>query len=352
MKLLTWFTLSAILAAPVTRAANPPEPSWAYGYLTPPAPGEKPTTPALSAPASPTQVDTVEQTRLRHVEGSTRAFSLTQIQNRRDVVDWFPDEHPPMPPIVRNGSPTLGDKAYGCALCHQPHGMGRPENAPINGLPPGYFIRQLEDFRNGLRGSSDPRKSNTRAMIALAQAMTDEEMKAAADYYAALPATPWIRVVETDFVPKTEITSARQFRAIETARTEPIAGRIIEVPENSEQVELRNPHTGFVAYVPVGSIRRGEMLVTTGGATVVDGKIMPGKTVACITCHGPDLKGLNDSPPIAGRSPSYLVRQLFDIQQGTRKSPLSQTMLPVVAHLTTEDFVAIAAYVSSLAPPR
>lgn len=57
-------------------------------------------------------------------------------------------------------------------------------------------------------------------------------------------------------------------------------------------------------------------------------------------------------PGIAGRSPSYVVRQLYDIQQGTRKSALAQLMKPVVANLDGDDLVAIAAYVASLAPPQ
>lgn len=48
------------------------------------------------------------------------------------------------------------------------------------------------------------------------------------------------------------------------------------------------------AHVPPGSIKRGELLPTTGG----------GKTTACIACHRPDLRGLADFPPLAGRSPS------------------------------------------------
>ena len=61
--------------------------------------------------------------------------------------------------------------------------------------------------------------------------------------------------------------------------------------------------------MPVGSIKKGEALVTTGG----------GKTTKCSVCHGADLKGLGPVPGIAGRSPSYTVRQLFDTQRGTRK---------------------------------
>ena len=333
-------------------AAAPAEPLWAYGFLTPAAPGTKP--PALSVPthALRPDEDPGEQTRPRHIAGSDGAFSLVEIRNGHEVVDWFPGDHPPLTPIMKNGPARLGDKAYGCAFCHMPNGRGRPENAPVAGLPEAYFVRQLLDMRKGLRGSAEPRKGNTRVMIALAQAMTDDEIAAAAKFYAGLPATPWIRVVETDRVPRSKIVT-NMFVPVEKEPTEPLAGRIMEMPEDADATELlRDPHSGFVAYVPFGSVKKGEALVTTGGATVVDGKPVPGKSVACTTCHGPDLRGVAEIPGIAGRSPSYIARQLYDIQQGTRKSPLSQTMLPVVANLTAEDFVAIAAYVASLAPRR
>ena len=152
-------------------------------------------------------------------------------------------------------------------------------------------------------------------------------------------------------MPKTRIVG-NLYLPTERERTEPIAGRIIEVPEDEEQAEvLRNPRVGFIAYVPVDSIKKGEALVTTGGISVVDGKIVPGKTLACTACHGPDLMGLVDVPGIAGRSPSYLVRQLYDLQQGTRKGKSAPLMQPVVAKLTGDDMVAIAAYVTSLSQP-
>ena len=251
---------------------------------------------------------------------------------------------------MKHGPSSLGGNGYGCAFCHMPNGKGRPENAPVAGLPTAYFIRQMQDFRNGLRGSAEPRKANTLLMIALATAMTDAEIKESAEYFSAMPWTPWIRVVETERVPRTRIVT-NMFVPIEAERTELLAGRIIEVPEKVEDTELlRNPHAGFIAYVPIGSVRKGEVLVATGGATIAEGKPVPGKTIACGTCHGPDLKGVAEVPGIAGRSPSYLARQLYDMQQGTRKSPLSQLMQPVVANLTGDDLVAIAAYVSSLAP--
>jgi cytochrome c553 len=135
------------------------------------------------------------------------------------------------------------------------------------------------------------------------------------------------------------------FLRIEGDATEPIRQRIIETPVNTETTELlRDPRSGFIAYVPVGSIKKGEALVMKGGA---------GKTTQCTICHAADLQGLGPVPGLAGRSPSYLVRQLYDIQRGTRSGVWTNLMKPVVANLTTDDMLAIAAYLASrdIPPP-
>src|SRR5438132_3422362 len=106
--------------------------------------------------------------------------------------------------------------------------------------------------------------------------------------------------------------------ALEEGGTEPLGQRIVEMPESTEATEvLRDPRSGFIAYVPVGSIKKGETLVTAGGG---------GKTTACAICHGADLKGLGPVPGIVGRSPSYTVRQLYDMQHGTRKGVWADLM--------------------------
>jgi cytochrome c553 len=174
-------------------------------------------------------------------------------------------------------------------------------------------------------------------MIEAAKDMTDDEIKAAAEYFSSMKWTPWIRVVESATVPKTRL-SGNVFFPLPDGGTEPIGSRIIEAPEDVERFELRDPRSGFVAYVPPGSLKKGAALVASGG----------GKTTPCGVCHGPDLKGLGPVPGIAGRSPSYIVRQLFDIQQGTRKGLWSPLMKPVVANLTQDDMLAIAAYAASL----
>ena len=242
-----------------------------------------------------------------------------------------------MPDVVAHGKRP---DVRACGLCHYPNGKGRPENAGVAGLPTAYLIQQMTDFRNDKRKSAEPRKANTNTMIAIAKGMTEDEIKAAAEYFGSMKWTPWIRVVETQEVPKTRVAGG-MYLTLEGNEKEPLGQRIIETPENAEETEvLRNPRSGFIAYVPVGSIKKGEALVVTGA----------GRTTQCGVCHGTDLKGLGPVPGLAGRSPSYLVRQLYDMQQNARAGAWTDLMKPVVAKLSQDDMLAIAAYTSSLKP--
>ena len=177
-------------------------------------------------------------------------------------------------------------------------------------------------------------------MLALAAKVSDEEIRVAARYFSALKPAPWVCVVETDSVPATR---AACFMLVPNGGStrEAIGSRIVELAQSLERTELRDDASGFVAYVPVGSLARGRELVTAGGA---------GTTIACATCHGADLRGLANVPSIAGRSPSYLVRQLCNLQSGNRSGQFSGLMQPVVRNLRLEDMVAIAAYAASLPP--
>jgi cytochrome c553 len=281
------------------------------------------------------------------VPGSTRSFTRAQISNRQGPADWFPEDHPVMPEIVARGRETAEpQKIWACALCHYPNGKGRPENANITGLTYEYFLQQMADFKSGARTTSDPRKSNTRLMTEFAKAMTDEETKAAAGYFTSIRATAWIRVVETATVPKTRPIGGI-FLPLKGADAgdEPIGNRIIEAPENIDDVEiLRNPRSGFVAYVPPGSLKKGEALVMNGVTSSGN------KVTACAACHGLDSRGLGPVPALAGRSPSYIARQLYDMQGGKRNGLWTPLMASVVAHLGTEDMLSASAYLASLQP--
>ncbi len=295
-------------------------PYWAYA-VNPPA--------AVSAKASESSV--------RHVPNSTATYTDTQIHDLFGVPDWHPSEHPAMPDIVAHGRKP---DVYACGYCHLPNGEGRPENSTIAGLPAGYIIRQLADFKSGVRKTSEPLFKPALNMPLIAAHATDQEIQTAAQYFSELPRKLWIRVIETSTVPVTHV-SGWMLVPSTPAATEPISHRIIEVPENLERTELRDDTSGFIAYVPEGSLKTGKWFVTSGG---------DGKTVACAKCHGPGLRGSGNVPAIAGRSPSYIVRQLFDIQSGARSGVASRQMRRQVQKLNLDDMIAIAAFVSSLKP--
>ena len=320
-----------------------PEPLWAYAWSTQPKPGDKAVPQAPPTRNLRPNEDPQEQTRPQTVEGSSAKYSLVDIRDGHNVIDWFPGDHPVMPPIIKNGPASLGETARGCGSCHLPNGKGRPENAPPAGQPAGYTIQQLRDMRDGKRYTADPRKPNTPTMIALAKAMTEDEMRQSAEYFAAMPWTPWMRVVEADLIPEMHLEPGNMYITVGKQPTEPLAGRIVETPEDAFQANgVRNTRSGWVVYAPVGSLARGKNLVTTGG----------GKTVGCATCHGPDLMGLADIPGIAGRSPSYMMRQLWDIKQSTRNGLWAEMMKPVIANLTVDDMTAVVAYLASVTPPK
>jgi len=304
-----------------TKALREPPPYWAYA-LNPPA-----TAPAAAQTPDPT---------LRHVPGSEAAFTVEQTRNFFSPPDWHPAEHPAMPEIVSHGR---APDVFACGYCHLPNGEGRPENSSLAGLPVPYMVQQLADFKSGLRKSSEPKHGPTAAMIAYETKANGKEIQAAAEYFSALKPKPWIRVVETDVVPTTHVAGWMLVPS-GGAAMEPIGARIIETPENLERTELRDDHSGFIAYVPVGSIKKGEALAHGTSS----------KTLRCATCHGPGLRGQGKIPALAGRSPSYIVRQLYDIQSGARTGAAVHVMKPVVIKMTIDEMEALAAYTASLNP--
>jgi len=315
-RLVTLALAAAAAGMPASAAEGPP--AWAY---------------PVNPPGTQPVADDGTQ---RQVPGSTRTFTLTQIRDLFKVPDWHPDGHPPMPGIVDHGSKP---GVFACGFCHLPNGLGRPENSSLAGLPASYIVQQVLDFKSGVRKSSEPASLPINFMTAVAKAVDEADLKIAAEYFASLKPQPWIRVIETATVPKTRVGGWMLIEA-EGGGTEAIGTRIIEMPENLERTELRDASSGFIAYVPPGSVARGRELAAgvNGGAT------------ACAACHGAGLKGLGPVPALAGRSPSYIVRQLYDIKHGTRNGAWAELMKPVVERMSEDDMVAIAAYTASLAP--
>jgi cytochrome c553 len=311
MKKLIGLCVFTLLSGAAIAAEN----DWAYPVTPPP---EKP--------------DAVE---MKSVPGSSQHYTQAQIDDPYNPPDWFPNEHPKMPEIVAHGGPKPAGRA--CAQCHLPSGDGHPESAGLAGLPADYIRTQMAVFKTGQR-------ANARAgvMIAMAQVLSLEEVKAAAEYFSNLkPTAGYNKVVETDTVPKSAVGAGGMRFAVPGGDKEPIGERIIVLPMDETQAKLRDPHSGFIDYVPTGSIAKGQALVTTGG---------DGKTFQCALCHGPGLKGNDKVPSIAGKTATYIFRQLNDIHSGTRNSLGVAFMKPALANLAQADMIAIAAYLESLSP--
>lgn len=279
--------------------------------------------------------DPAPSKKIEHVAGSNAAFTDRQLIDEFFVADWFPTEHGPMPSIVSLGhKPTVKP----CGRCHLPDGNGGPAEATLSGLSESYIREQVSEFRAGRRSGAEPNMLATHDMLVEAKAVSDADVATAAGYFSQLQFVSHFRVVETDTVPKTEVRLVSLYVKIPGGGSEPIGQRIVEVPDDAtSQWELGSTHAGYTAYVPKGSIARGKVLVAAGTGPV-----------PCRTCHGDDLKGSAIAPPLAGRAASYIVRQLYDMQHGTRRGEVVAPMLPVVATLTVQDRIAMAAYLTSL----
>jgi len=266
-----------------------------------------------------------------HVPGSSKTYTQEQIDDLANPPDWFPDEHAPMPKVVAHGG---GGDILGCASCHLGSGLGHPESANLAGMSAAYILRQLGDFK--------ARRRMGEGMNDIARDLSDQDAQEASEWFANLkPSSDWQKVAETDRVPKTFVNEHLMRMPLPGGGDEPIGDRIIELPQDIARAESRDPHSGFIAYVPKGSIAKGNELVATGGG---------GKTISCPICHGADLGGLGEVPAIAGHSPMYLFRQLYYFKDGSRAGSMSALMKGVVKQLTQDDMLALAAYVGSLPP--
>lgn len=312
--------------APAPAAPVPPGiPDWAY---TPPPPAGSPPPPS----ALPADDNAVVR-----MPGVTKTMTRGELRGVKEIPDWYPEErHGTMPAVVKVGRLQEGVRA--CGFCHLADGTGRPENAPVNSLHPAYFIQQMDDFKNGLRRSYDPRKANTNNMIGFAKNATAEEVRAAAEYFAAQPYPRRMKVIESRNAPKVRLQGGMHMAipAGEGGGMEPIGDEIVEVPDDNLRAESRDTRMGWTAYVPVGTLNRGKQLAAKH---------------QCGMCHGPSLEGIGPVPPLAGRSPSYTMRQLFDMKNGTRRGPWAELMKPLVSGMSVQDMMALSAYAGSVAPP-
>jgi cytochrome c553 len=272
------------------------------------------------------------------VPTSRAKFTVGRTRDRFDVADWNPSTHRAAPPIVMHGRKPA---VMACGFCHLADGRGRPENAKVAGLPVEYIVQQVKDMRTRARHSASPvTVPSAVAMEAIADSVTDAEVVEAARYFAKVRARRASRVVETDSVPHFMPLNGLSTLLADGGR-EPLDGRLVEVAVDLRRHELHDPMAEYVAYVARGSLARGRALAAGDPRHAVKG---------CESCHGVGLHGVALVPPIAGRSPSYLLRQLIAFRTGARNAATSAPMREVTATMSIEDMIAAAAYAGARAP--
>ncbi len=234
---------------------------------------------AAGSPPPPSALPADDNAVVR-IPGTDKTMTRAALRGTKEIPDWYPEERRgQMPAIVKVGK----EGVRACGFCHLADGTGRPENAPVNGLHVAYFMQQLEDFKNGLRHSADPRKANTNNMIDFAKKATPDELKAAAEYFAAQPYPKRIEVIESRTAPKVRLQGGMHMAvpANEGGGMEPIGNEIVEVPADNLRAEARDTHMGWTVYVPAGTLAKGKQLAAKN---------------QCSVCHGANLEGIGPVP--------------------------------------------------------
>lgn len=120
---------------------------------------------------------------------TTYAKMLTD-DEKKNIAAWLATQQPKQGAARNKDTLELGRKIYrggivdrgvaACASCHGATGAGLPAQYPrIAGQHQDYTVTQLQAFKSGAR-------ANSPQMATLAKRLSDEEMKAVADYIAGL----------------------------------------------------------------------------------------------------------------------------------------------------------------------
>ena len=289
-------------------------------------------------PPSSSAIQTYDHMKAIHTPGSPVTYTEADLNDLFAAPDWFPASHSAMPSVVAIGRPP---EVYACGYCHTPTGQGRPENASLAGLPASYIVQQLADFSSGARRSAWPDSYRPAdRMIHAAKFVTAEETAVAAEYFSQQHLKSHVRVAERLRVPRSEVVGW-VYAAEPGGGDELLGQRLLEFTPDAARHENRDDGLQYIAYVPIGSLKRGRSIARSGEG---------GLAYACVSCHGDRLQGVGLIPRIAGRSPTYLLRQLLAFKSGARSGTTGQPMLPVISHLGVKDMIAVAAYAASLEP--
>jgi cytochrome c553 len=221
------------------------------------------------------------------------------------------------------------------------NGQGVVGVPDLAGLPATYLFGEIKAFREGSRTSSQSGRLATSVMIRVAKSWPDADLRAAVAYYASLPRRTPIHSVETETAPSMRVERfGWTYVDAKHPQRQALKGAVAEAPESLARVFMYDPSDRQLVYVAKSTLMRGQSLVATGG----------GGGQPCSGCHGVNLHGGPLAPPLAGRDPSYLARQLWDIRSGARSGASAGLMRGPAEGLSARDVTAVAAYLASLKP--
>jgi cytochrome c553 len=277
---------------------------------------------------------TTDGAMVMHLAGSRLEFTQAQLSDLFSAPDWHPESHSPMPEIVLHGRTP---RTYACGYCHLPAGQGRPENAALAGLPAAYIVQQVADIKSGARrvwhGAAFKPSEYMREVAA---DVSDADLAAAAEYFSEQSLRSRALVSERSRIPRMRAT-AWIYITDPAGGEETLGRRLIEWAPDIRRHELRDADMRYRVFVPPGSLARGREISTTGRRLAQP----------CGNCHGARLQGTDSIPALAGRSPSYLLRQLVAFQSKDRAGATAAPMQAEVAHLNMTDMIAVAAYAAA-----
>lgn len=172
-----------------------------------------------------------------------------------------------------------------CFQCHGQNGEGDAAAAfpRLTGQSYSYLVKSLKDYASGARENE--------IMSPIAEALSEQEMRNVAAYYAGL---------EDDTF----------------------------TPQSTPDVE---------------QLQYGAALAAIGSADLgIQG---------CLNCHGPDGAGLGYGYPyLAGQHANYTEAQLRAWQEGTRTGDPLDIMANIATRMSDREIAAVAAYYASLPP--
>ena len=319
------------------------------------------------------------------------AMSLISDQDVEDVVVYIGTLKGRVVQSGIAGDAQAGKSSYAvCVTCHGANGEGKEAlNAPkIAGLPDWYVIRQLNNFKNGIRGvhAKDIYGQQMRPM-----AMTlanDEAVRNVTAYLASLKGISTAKPVA--------VKASTVVTVVQTPVSEPLyapcaschgsegegnqklgAPRLAGQHDWYIKRQLRNWRSGIrgthsedvygMQMRPMAMTLANDAALnkvvkfigTLSGAplkTSIQGNTGAGKSsyVTCIACHGAQGEGNKtlNAPKIAGLPDWYIARQLRSFKKGIRgthqKDTYGMQMRPMAMTLANDEAIDnVAAYIAT-----